>query len=171
MDDFYDASSPRTVKRQPCKSCALENDRKWAKRNPDKIRFMSAKFRGGLKEKEWRKKNRDIVLKYGKDWRKNNPDKVRSQVRRKTYNLSDEKFEQMMKDQDGKCLICKIAFDFSTRRTLPQIDHDHACCDGGYSCGSCIRGLLCGTCNNGLGCMKDDPLLLEAAIRYLRGNL
>ena len=33
-----------------------------------------------------------------------------------------------------------------------------------------LRGLLCCTCNSGLGMFKDNPELLDNAIRYLKGE-
>ncbi len=48
-----------------------------------------------------------------------------------------------------------------------NIDHDHACCPGSYSCGSCVRGLLCWACNVALGIVKDDPDVLKGLLAYL----
>jgi len=80
-----------------------------------------------------------------------------------TFGLTLEKRDQMISDQDGKCLICKREFE-----ETPHIDHDHQCCPGKNSCGKCIRGLLCHHCNTALGNFKDDVSILESAIEYLR---
>lgn len=42
---------------------------------------------------------------------------------------------------------CKICGD---KETSLHIDHDHACCKYGNSCGRCIRGLVCASCNSNL---------------------
>lgn len=66
------------------------------------------------------------------------------------------------KQIQGECDLCKKV-DNLVR------DHDHSCCKNSVSmCGNCFRGLLCRSCNLGLGNFKDDPVLLELAIRYLR---
>ena len=51
-----------------------------------------------------------------------------------------------------------------------EVDHDHSCCEGGNSCGKCIRGVLCRGCNmlaysvdNGKGCKK----YMDGILRYL----
>ena len=49
------------------------------------------------------------------------------------------------------------------------VDHDHLCCPGKRSCGSCVRGVLCRTHNVWLGMAGDDPDFLERALVYLQG--
>jgi hypothetical protein len=84
-------------------------------------------------------------------------------VRLPMYGLTWDQYEQMVIRQNGVCAICLKppgrAFD---------IDHDHACCAGGTSCGKCVRGLLCFNCNSALGKLKDDVEALERAVIYLK---
>jgi len=85
------------------------------------------------------------------------------QKRARRFGLTQEQFEKMMQDQNGKCLLC----DVNLNNVQFNIDHDHKCCEGRYSCGKCVRGILCGMCNRGLGHFKDNIQTLEKAIKYL----
>lgn len=76
------------------------------------------------------------------------------------YHLSPVQLDMVLRTG---CLICGA----EERLT---IDHDHSCCPGAGSCGSCVRGCLCNGCNVALGAFGDDILKLENAIRYLSGN-
>ena len=87
-------------------------------------------------------------------------DKVRHRLKR--FNISWTEFQNMVDSQSKKCKICDK--DLAGKFT---IDHDHACCEGRYSCGKCIRGILCNNCNLGLGNFKDNIKILENAIKYL----
>jgi hypothetical protein len=48
-----------------------------------------------------------------------------------------------------------------------ELDHDHKCCPGKYSCGKCIRGALCSKHNMALGQFNDSIKQLKQAISYL----
>ena len=84
----------------------------------------------------------------------------------KRYGLDPEQFMSMLVRQNNACMICQVPFGAKA----PHIDHDHACCSGGKSCGQCVRGLLCADCNKGLGLFKDDPERLRSAIEYLSAS-
>ena len=71
---------------------------------------------------------------------------------KKRYNLTYEEYEQLLKDQDGKCAICNEV-------AVLRVDHEHT--------SGKIRGLLCNSCNLGLGLFKDNPKLLQAATEYV----
>jgi len=62
------------------------------------------------------------------------------------YGITYPEFMILLAKQDGKCAICQGEID----RDTANIDHDHACCSGSKTCGSCTRGLLCNRCNVGL---------------------
>ena len=82
----------------------------------------------------------------------------------KRYGVTPEQIEAMSQAQEHRCAICRQPFGQDRKR---HIDHDHTCCPGGGSCGSCIRGLLCASCNHGLGKFEDSVERLQAAINYL----
>lgn len=84
------------------------------------------------------------------------------------YNLSRDRYEEILASQDSRCAIClKHVSEFTERL---YVDHDHACCPPNRSCGSCVRGLLCNQCNHGIGCFKDNTDTMLQAIRYLKGS-
>lgn len=81
------------------------------------------------------------------------------------YGITLGEYEEMLTQQNGGCAICRGTN--ASGRNL-YVDHDHACCPGGKSCGQCVRALLCDPCNRSLGLMRDDPARLEAAAGYVR---
>jgi Recombination endonuclease VII len=89
--------------------------------------------------------------------------KARSNLIRRLqeHNITLERFNQILVDQNSQCAICK-----SWEKLV--IDHDHACCPSRGSCGNCIRGLICHRCNRLLGIMEAEVGVAEAALEYLK---
>lgn len=81
----------------------------------------------------------------------------RDQKMKSFYGLDPEAMRKLM---TAGCSICG-----SNERL--HVDHDHSCCPGVRSCGSCVRGVLCGTHNRAIGMFSDDVVLLQKAIDYL----
>lgn len=93
---------------------------------------------------------------YHSEYKKKNPDYNRDFTLKRNYGISLDEYEELFKLQDGVCAICHKP---DLRRRL-CVDHDHKT--------GVVRGLLCDSCNNGLGRFGDEPLLLEAALAYLK---
>lgn len=74
----------------------------------------------------------------------------------KQYGITPEDYQQMMDEQEGKCVLCREECSSGQRLS---VDHNH---DTGK-----VRGLLCRNCNRGLGLLKEDPSVLLRAIEYL----
>lgn len=110
---------------------------------------------------------------YQREYRKKNADKIK-EINKKAHvrrmGLSPETLQEMISDQGGACAICGVV-PKRFRDGLPiralSIDHDHACCPGGQSCGKCVRGLICNDCNRILGMVGDSTDYLKALINYL----
>jgi hypothetical protein len=78
----------------------------------------------------------------------------------KRYNISAERWHEM---REGGCAVC------GSRDRL-CVDHDHACCPGGTSCGACVRGVLCSPCNAAEGMLESDPDRALALATYILTN-
>lgn len=75
------------------------------------------------------------------------------------YGCTQEKYEQMLKDQDYKCALCSTKHNDKRRKGRLYVDHCHAT--------GIIRGLLCHGCNVGLGLFKDDTRVMLEAVAYI----
>lgn len=82
------------------------------------------------------------------------------------YNLTDEEYNNLIKDQKGLCAICNIQLKnyYNTNKS------DTMCVDHSHKTGK-VRGLLCSNCNKALGLFKDDINSLISAISYLRKEI
>ena len=87
------------------------------------------------------------------------------------YGITLDQYNEMLKKQNGVCCICKGAETYSCpqtkfkgiRNTGFSVDHNHTT--------GIIRGLLCRKCNSAIGYFKEDPLIMERAIKYLYNKL
>lgn len=91
-------------------------------------------------------------------YRRKYPERDRDQKLRRRYGIGLAEYNQMLEDQDFKCLVCKIDIESKTA----HVDHNHAT--------KRVRGLLCHHCNTGLGLFKDQPSVLVDAATYLVGG-
>lgn len=135
-----------------CKSClATYPLEKFHKNKNRDGRFNICKICHHKRVAAWRAKNRDKTPSYS-----------RTSGLRHRYGITPEKFEEMVKSQNNKCLICgetpSNTKAFQTWKL--HIDHCHKT--------KKIRGLLCHLCNRGLGLFKERSDLLEKALLYLK---
>lgn len=80
-------------------------------------------------------------------------------LRMKTFGLTLEEYDKMLKEQKGVCAICGKINKSGNRLS---VDHNHLT--------GRVRGLLCTTCNSALGFFDGDGgiKLLLNAIDYVR---
>ena len=114
-------------------------------------------------EKEW-KRRKKLGLpnlsqeKIYKHPPKGHADNYRSQHYLYNYGITIAEYNEIYKNQNGCCAICK-KHQAELIKVL-HVDHDHK--------NQKIRGLLCYKCNVGLGSYNDDVELLLKAIEYLK---
>lgn len=109
------------------------------------------------------RKNKDRILAKNKAYYVANREKRNAYFRSRSrlvklrkYGLSLDQFKNMVREQEGRCAICRKPFKNSSDI---HVDHCHQT--------GAVRGLLCFLCNQGIGKFKDDVRLLELAASYL----
>ena len=87
-----------------------------------------------------------------------NPERTRNNDLKRNYGITLQEHQEMYKNQNGVCAICKGEGDGKWKKLC--VDHDH-------NTGK-VRQLLCRNCNMVLGQVGDNPNLLEEMIKYLQ---
>jgi hypothetical protein len=95
---------------------------------------------------------------YQKAYRDKNKERLKSAALFRTYGITLEQRDEMLRYQGGVCAICK-----SDSSSLGQLDWavDHCHTTGR------VRGILCHPCNTLLGAARDNQQILSNAINYL----
>jgi len=91
-------------------------------------------------------------------------DKRKDAKLQKTYQITLDDYNMLLKSQNNACAICKTHEDYMDRkkgikRSL-AVDHDHLT--------GKVRGLLCHRCNTAIGLFNDAFTTVESALKYLR---
>ena len=93
-------------------------------------------------------------------------DRMRKHLLEKSYGMTIEQYDALLKAQDGKCAICKKVETYVNYRTRQvkrlAVDHDHKT--------GRVRGLLCNRCNRALGIVENIQESLPLFVDYLRRN-
>lgn len=76
----------------------------------------------------------------------------------KEFGITLIDYNELFRQQEGNCLICK-KHQINFKRRL-AVDHSHTT--------GKVRGLLCSNCNLMLGHAKDNITTLQAGINYLQ---
>lgn len=76
------------------------------------------------------------------------------------FGITRIEYDAWLKRQHFKCAICRTHMNLLSRSLA--VDHDHET--------GTVRGLLCSACNTALGLIKEDPVWLRAAAKYLLGG-
>lgn len=115
--------------------------------------YLQNKDKICARSKAWREDNREASQRISREWHARNPYHTR-------HGLTVGQFETLLATQGGHCATCSSTEPGGVGSW--HVDHNHDCCPGRYSCGTCINGLLCVICNTA----PDDITTLEALLAY-----
>jgi Recombination endonuclease VII len=141
----------------------------WAKNNPEKVKIIKNRYAEKNKEEiksnniNYYKTHRSEYLERAKIWYKNNPEKIKNRKLAHNYGITYDDYKRFLQDQNNKCGVCSVDLDDTHKLGLrsPCVDHNHFHKKE-------VRGILCRGCNSGIGLFDDNPILLEAALLWLK---
>ena len=143
-----------TKGRNQCKQCRARIEKERIRKNPNKNTKTAEYYR------DYRAKKK---LETGVVHTCKEPPKTHIS---KTYGLSEEDYQMLLKKQNNSCGICGISetefvSKYKGNRNLTKlfVDHDHVTGE--------VRGLLCDNCNRGIGMLGDTKEDLVKALNYL----
>lgn len=177
IDCFYTNNRAKDGHSSKCKDCQRDYNVDYCQKNQFPLLDISSKVcKGCGQEKPIADFGRD---KYRKDGHVDYCQECRAEQRlqrklkypnfsmyqnkRLKYGLSEEQFESMLKEQEGKCAICgNPEFKRNGKGEINSlsVDHDHTTLKN--------RQLLCNLCNAAIGMLRDDPEIAQRAADYLR---
>ena len=133
------------------------------KANQKRVAKYRATEKGQKTGKAYYERNKEKLWANSRRWAKDHPEREAKRLReshlKRHYGITQEDYENMMEEQEGKCAICD---ELPTTYHGLVIDHDHCIIEPN------VRGLICQPCNVGLARFKEDPDILQRAITYLQ---
>jgi len=112
------------------------------------------------KSKTYYQDNKHEIKSYQAQYRKT--DSCKNSKLKHNYGITLDQYNQMVIDQDDKCLICLCNFSTTDKSRKANIDHCHKT--------NKVRGILCHKCNTGIGLLNDNPDILKKAVIYLESS-
>lgn len=112
---------------------------------------------------QWKLVNKAPICKSCRKKHSESYRKSRDTYYQKTYNISLDEYDEMLRLQGGVCAICRKK---PGKRRL-AVDHDHLVANV-EGVRLSVRGLLCHKCNEYLGHIGDQERLAANVLSYLQ---
>lgn len=150
-----------------------ERRKKQSRSGEENIKYMKKYYKNNSDKFKKTRKQQDIHNEARRERYKNDPEfrekcksyaRGRCKLKRREerlmskYGISLKEYDEMLKQQNGKCKICGSEKVGGNHKYL-KVDHCHKT--------GKVRGLLCNDCNLGIGKLKDDPDILRNAAKYI----
>jgi hypothetical protein len=132
-------------------------------RDKEKKKATDKAYREANREKAkayataYRSANKGKTTAYNAGYRSENKEKIAAYMRLRNTGVTQEQYDGAYLKQKGVCAICSSE---CSRGYKLAADHCHTT--------GLFRGLLCSKCNTGIGLFKDDAVLVEKALNYLK---